>query len=198
MNWQDAVRIHRIPKLYEEASLSNASLIPPGIVKIGKEWVRLNERPSLFLYGTTGCGKTYFLISLFRGVLASYSCPFPMIYIKSTSLDRNLLDASRGSVLDSCGYQTSEDHLLNIYSETQILFIDDLGSESSSERVRRQYGVIIDTRISNKLPTVYTSNIPPEEIEKLYGDRTASRLQLATNIQFPCVDHRKHLNWART
>lgn len=194
MKWEEAIRIYRIPKLYQNASLENATLIPSAIVKIGKEWVYLKQRPSLFLYGTTGCGKTYFLISLLRGILESYKNPFPVIYEKSTCMDRTLLDATRGDILDSCGYSRTEESLLDLYSETQILFLDDLGSESQSERVRRQYGVIVDNRMSNDLPTVYTSNLSPDEITRVYGDRTASRLELATRIQFPCSDHRKHLN----
>ena len=77
------------------------------------------------------------------------------------------------------------------YCEVPVLFIDDLGTEKDSDRVRQQYGKIIDERVGNELPTVYTSNLDLDHIGKTLGDRIASRLQVSYQIKFPDRDLRK-------
>jgi DNA replication protein DnaC len=83
--------------------------------------------------------------------------------------------------------------LLDRYSEIPILFIDDIGSESNKDRIREQYCHIIDERVGNKMPTIYSSNFSIEQIAETLGDRIASRLYVSYQIQFPPGDKRKRL-----
>ena len=71
--------------------------------------------------------------------------------------------------------------------------LDDLGVEKPSERIIKQYYNIIDRRLNNLLPTIFTSNFSIEKIGNNLGDRIASRLEMAIEIKFPKKDLRKEL-----
>jgi DNA replication protein DnaC len=198
MSWQDAVKKYRIQREYHDASLANAKLIPPSIIQQGLDWLKEPPRCSLFLHGNAGSGKTYYMTALLRGLLEKIRSPQTVVvYDKSVYIDKNLHRASMGEYQSENGWSISEESLLRTYSEVSYLFIDDLGVECDSERVRRQYTTFLDERFSNHLPTICTSNLTPEELGKTLGDRVASRMNLAKRIEFPPHDHRKHLNRGR-
>ena len=155
-------------------------MIPKGIVELGRRWVSNPKRPSLYLFGNTGSGKTHFATSLFREMVErGYGW---IIFKKSDDLDDELLSAIENKHEKTC---------LSKYCEVPLLFIDDLGVERAGDRVIRQYYKIIDKRIGEGLTTVITSNAPKDKLDM--GDRISSRLELFLSIEFPKVDIRKQL-----
>lgn len=58
----------------------------------------------------------------------------------------------------------------------KLLIIDDIGSEKFTEWVRERLVSIINTRVSNGLSTIYTSNLSPEELKEGLEERIASRI----------------------
>lgn len=66
--------------------------------------------------------------------------------------------------------------LLTKSSTTRLLIIDDIGAERVTDWVRERMVSIINTRVSNNLTTIYTSNLSPEELRGELGDRIASRV----------------------
>lgn len=54
--------------------------------------------------------------------------------------------------------------------------MDDLGVEASSNYVTATIYSVIDTRIITKKPTIISSNLSLQELEKRYGARLASRM----------------------
>jgi DNA replication protein DnaC len=58
----------------------------------------------------------------------------------------------------------------------KLLIIDDIGAERVTEWVRERMVSIINTRSSNGLCTIYTSNLSPKELTEELGDRIASRV----------------------
>ena len=59
---------------------------------------------------------------------------------------------------------------------TDILFLDDLGTEKASDWVKEQLYMVINERYSWNRPIVITTNLEMSEIAESYGDRFASRL----------------------
>lgn len=180
ISWQRACVKSGIQGIYHNASLDNCPMLPIGIVEIGKKWVKASNRPSLYLHGNTGSGKTYFSTALYRA-LVEQQHPW-VIYVKSYDLDEELLTAIE---------EKQEKSRIMKYCEVPILFIDDLGVERPSERMLRQYFSIIDKRVGDRLITVITSNIPRDQLP--LGDRVISRLEHFYAIEFPKKDNRKNL-----
>ena len=179
--WTEAVLKSEIRGLYQNASLENCPLIPSAIVELGKRWVKAEKKPSLYLYGNTGSGKTYFSTAIYRHLVES-GCPW-VIFVRSHDLDDELLTAIE---------EKQEKTRMMKYFEVPVLFIDDLGVERPSDRVIRQYYSIIDRRVGDGLKTIITSNVPREDLP--LGDRIISRLELFYAVEFPKKDIRKTLN----
>ena len=191
MNWEEAIKFYDIPKRYHQAKLETATLLPKEAIDLGIRWLRAPVKPSLFLQGNAGSGKTYFLISLLRHLVDSkgpYVC-----YQKSEKMDRELLDVSMGRLFNPYGYQVHESQLIDRFTQADILFVDDIGTEGDNDRTRKQYYTIIDERVSNQMPTVYTSNLTLEQIGKTLGDRIASRIGCSYIFEFPAVDLRRKI-----
>lgn len=178
--WQEACELQEIPAKYRNCCLKNCNLIPKGIVAIGRSWVENPKRPSLYLFGNTGSGKTHFAISLFREMIDK---GFRwVIFKRSDDLDDELLSSIENKHERTC---------LEKYCQVPLLFIDDLGVERSGERIVRQYYKILDKRIGEGLTTVITSNVSKDKLNM--GDRISSRLELFLSVEFPKVDVRKQL-----
>lgn len=60
--------------------------------------------------------------------------------------------------------------------DSDLLIIDDLGSESTNTLIVEQIFAILDSRINNNKKTMICSNLTFEQITKRYGERPASRL----------------------
>lgn len=52
-----------------------------------------------------------------------------------------------------------------------FLVIDDIGVREGSEAFNMDFLDLVDHRVSNKLPTVYTSNVPIEDIRDMYDEK---------------------------
>lgn len=185
MNWEECVKNWNIGRMYQNATLERVKNIHPHLAKLGETWLAKSGRPPLFLSGSPGSGKTFFMISLVRHLVIQAeekSENHGVIYISSLDLDNELLDAS---------LEHQEKFKLNKYCEVPLLFIDDLGVERDAARTIKQYYAIIDARMNNYRCTVFTSNLSLETIGINLGDRIASRLNFFTEIKFPSRDLRK-------
>src|SRR5207248_2271319 len=104
-----------------------------------------------------------------------------ILFVTSTQIDVELLQAIENG---------QEVVKIQKYKEVPFLFIDDLGTERSSERIVRQYYQIIDHRQSNMMSTIYSSNLTIEQLKDVLGDRTYSRMKLSYQLKFPDEDLR--------
>lgn len=102
-------------------------------------------------------------------------------YYTSTFLDSKLLDAI------TTGSDKGE---IDLISKEDLLFIDDFGRETKSDRVKRQYFEIINQRYSEELPTILTSNFNPLEIGEMLDPAIASRIEEWQILEFTGPDLR--------
>jgi len=66
---------------------------------------------------------------------------------------------------------------LEMMIRVKVLFFDDLwASENISEAQKTKLKFILDEREKNKLITIYSSNLSPENFENLYWQRIKSRI----------------------
>jgi DNA replication protein DnaC len=61
-----------------------------------------------------------------------------------------------------------------------LLVLDDLGAERTTEWVRDQLGILMHQRWANKKPVLVTSNLPLDSYRNTLGERAHSRLKAMT------------------
>lgn len=169
------------------ASFDSQCLLDPTLLDWGRAWLTSKNKSSLILQGNSGCGKTFFSIALlkeFWGLLQ----PYPFIIFKiSSQLDFQLLSAVMGKS------DRDADSIIKMCSESTLFILDDLGVETSSERVQRQYFEIFNARYTQNRLTVLSTNCSICELRNKFGERFYSRLKSFKLVKFPEVDFREKL-----
>lgn len=128
----------------------------------------------LYIWGkSTGSGKT------------SWACKIVSHYFRKVAFDTGLENEGLYIFLPSFledlrDYYDNKDpdfeQVLSMVKGCKLLIIDDIGAERVTEWVRERMVSIINTRVSNNLATIYTSNLSPEELKEELGDRISSRV----------------------
>ena len=126
------------------------------------------DKNLIFIAGNTGVGKTHLikcmaneLINLNHVVLLTSSFAMHQDFVKSYST-RDLDEKSS---------------LLDRYLNSEVLFIDDLGTELRQPNITINYLYqVINERKMNRLPTIITSNLDLYELKDYYDERISSRI----------------------
>jgi len=123
---------------------------------------------SILLMGGTGLGKTHLSSAVARGAIERGGDVF---YTGAIDLFSTFeTDRFRSS------YSHEPNELIERYFECDLLIIDDLGTEMINQfSVSTLYNLIND-RLLRKKPTVISTNLSKEDIQKKYTDRITSRL----------------------
>jgi DNA replication protein DnaC len=118
------------------------------------------------LYGPTGAGKSYRAIREMQTALrAGASAKFisiPRFIEESREVERTSQEERRA--------------LLRAAARCRYAVLDDLGAEKVTDFAGEALYLLIDGRLSKALPTVVTSNLSPDEIARVHGDRIISRI----------------------
>ena len=135
---------------------------------------RVQEGKGLYIWGkSTGSGKT------------SWACKIMSHYFRKICFDTGLeneglyifLPTFLEDLRDNYDNKDPEfEQVLSMVKGCKLLIIDDIGAERVTEWVRERMVSIINTRVSNNLATIYTSNLSPEELKEELGDRISSRV----------------------
>ena len=120
----------------------------------------------ILLFGLPGRGKSHLIAALSKKwIEADLTVAF-----QSTSVLIGLLRR---------GYDDDvfDERLQMVSSQAQILVLDDLGAEKRTEWSEEKIYMIVDTRLSAKLPLFVTTNLTEQELEVRYHPRIVSRLR---------------------
>ncbi|MDE5885568.1 MAG: ATP-binding protein [Oscillospiraceae bacterium] len=141
------------------------------------------DSQSMLFWGKAGTGKTHLSLSIVTEVLKK---GYDVIY-DSTG---NLLSKVESEHFRS--HDTPETDTLQLLLDTDLLVLDDLGTEFQSSFSLSTIYTIINTRINKHLPTIISTNLEADEITAIYQTRITSRLfTVYKTIQFVNVDIRK-------
>lgn len=166
MSWDIFCELYQVGARYRNAHIGKCDKLPEHLIDEGIEWCK--KPKSLLIHGSSGRGKTYLTYCLLREAMRLYGL-HQIRWVKSKALDDQILQAFSQ-------YGTTTDTIRK-FSEINLLFIDDFGVDRGSERTERDYYELIDNRWEHMKPTVITTNLTPEIIEKTYGSRIFSRLK---------------------
>jgi len=154
------------PAKFRSARLDNCKNVPAECVDYGMEWAKNPQ--SIFIHGPVGVGKTHYAFALIWEMMLTQRARFWPVYHTSPRLDSLLLK----NLLDAGDMQ-----ILNTLAEADLLFIDDLGRETRSDRIKRQYFEIFDNRYTSGLPTIITSNLNLDVLSSNLDEAITSRFQ---------------------
>jgi DNA replication protein DnaC len=95
--------------------------------------------------------------------------------------------------------RSTESQVVRPVMDAELLVLDDLGAEKTSERVEETLNLIVNTRYNQRRATIFTSNYPvmedltdPDNLVVRVGYRMWSRLhEMCEFIELKSVDYRE-------
>jgi DNA replication protein DnaC len=164
-----------IPRKYRGVSFDRPPVteIAPAITSAVRRYVNriddnLESGRGLWLCGSVGTGKTTLAMLASRHALeagrsvAIYSLPRLLAQIRTTFDD----DAGNTYV-----------GLLDRLTAVDLLHIDDVGAEKTSEWVLEQLYAIVNARYEDERSIIITTNLERDELAAQINERTVSRLE---------------------
>lgn len=179
-NFNGADEVKKVLKAYSDGFIRN--IVTMGLTDVD---YGLDGYPgSVLLTGKTGCGKTHLAVSIVRELVLR-SCDVRCKFITAPEL----LFEIRATF--NSKNEVTEDEIINKYSSCELLILDDLGAEKTSDFSMQTLYLIIDRRNRNLKPTIVTTNLSLAEIEEKIDARIASRLADMKVIKLNMPDYRK-------
>ena len=151
-----------MPKEIMQATFKNIDLTDPNRSEAIMKSLDFVERyragepiKGLYFYGKFGVGKTYLLGALANELAIKKNVASLIVY--APEFFREMKQSIQDNTLQE---------KIDVVKEAPILMLDDIGAESMSSWIRDDVlGVILQYRMMEKLPTMYTSNKTLDELE---------------------------------
>lgn len=135
---------------------------------------------SILIFGNTGLGKTHLSLAVANKVLEK---GYSVIYDSAINILREIEKEHFNRVYGS--------EMTDLVMQTDLLILDDLGTEQTTPFYTSTIYNIINTRLNRNIPTIISTNLSYENIQKRYDERVVSRITTQyKNIQFSGTDIR--------
>jgi DNA replication protein DnaC len=185
-----------IPKRYLHCSIANFTAYNESLERAAAQARRIVDafpivERGLFLEGQPGVGKTHLAVAVLKAVIEA-SGARGLFYDT-----RDLLRVIRSTYDPSI--RTTELEVLSPVMTADLLVLDDLGAEKTSEWVEETMNLIVNTRYNERKLTIFTSNYPdipddtePNALVARIGHRMRSRLhEMCEFVALDAADYRE-------
>jgi len=144
----------------------------------------VDEKKGLIYFGTVGTGKTHLSAAITNYILDTHKIPVKFGSITS------LLNSIKATYSD--GSKETEHNIIKELSSVDLLIIDDLGKEKPTDWTISILYTIINNRYEDYKPTIVTTNLTINNLEKNIGEAAMSRLiEMCDFVKMNGVDYRK-------
>lgn len=169
----ELVRRTAIPTRYRDANLLGCTAEQSSAYASGAAFVehfdgRTKSGAGMLLWGDVGTGKTHLACAIANALIAQLR---PVLYC--TALEAVMLIKATWKRTDD---GMSEYDVYARFGDPQLLIIDEIGVQMGSDFERMVLTSIADIRSRNCLPTIVISNLCPDDIYALLGERMFDRL----------------------
>lgn len=181
------IDIESFPQFNDDYTVFDDKKLVKAIYDTMKKYIDELDKSSIdtfLIMGDTGVGKTHLL-----QCMTSYSLSKNMLikYVSAFNFNQDMLKYH-------CAKLEEKEEILSPYLNSDIVFIDDLGTENKINNVTNEYlYLIINDRMQSHKKTIITTNLDFEQIQETYGERIFSRLmhkKYSKKINFPGTDLR--------
>jgi DNA replication protein DnaC len=145
----------------------------------------------IFFEGPPGVGKTHLAVAVLKRVISTFG-------VRGLFYDtRDLLKVIRSTY--NPAIRTTEIDILRPVMHDDLLVLDDLGAEKTSEWVEETMNLIVNARYNERRTTIFTSNYPdipddtdPNSLLVRIGSRMRSRLhEMCEFVSLDAADYRE-------
>ncbi|MBQ8584569.1 MAG: ATP-binding protein [Clostridia bacterium] len=139
-------------------------------LSVAKSYVKNfpKKKDNLLLIGKTGTGKTHVSTAIAREIISmGYDVVYDSTHNIITDFEADKFRSGYGA-----GYQPKSEK----YLECDLLIIDDLGTEFSSQFTVSCLYNLLNTRLNRGLATIISTNLSADELARKYEDRIYSRI----------------------
>ncbi|MDR9792736.1 ATP-binding protein [Aeribacillus pallidus] len=171
------------PKIYE--------ILDKYAATFGRQFEEIGDRiKSVYMWSKSpGTGKTTTAAALLNDWLVAH-------YLGSLKRNRQILqrpayfldvnewqtlynEFNRSHVPEDIAERASREYYRQLQAAKQAPFavLDDIGVRQATEGFRGDLHAIINHRVTNGLPTVYTSNLPIEDMARIFDERLYDRMR---------------------
>ena len=127
------------------------------------------ESGNLLLYGNTGVGKTFLTNCIAKELLDK---SYTVVYLASVKL----FDILETNKFDKEISRTEKEASLSYILASDLLIIDDLGTELNNSFTSSQLYHCIDTRLTRHCSTIISTNLSFDDLREHYSERIFSRI----------------------
>lgn len=138
------------------------------------------DSENILIFGETGLGKTHLSLAVANKVLEK---GYSVVYDSTINILHEIEK-------EHFSYEHSSE-MTDLVMKTDLLILDDLGTEYLTPFYSSTIYNIINTRLNFKKPTIISTNLTHEEIQERYDERVVSRITTQyKNMQFLGTDVR--------
>lgn len=161
-----------IPKRFENASFDNYVVTIPKqnqMLDVCKQFLtNFQSSIGLIFIGKSGTGKNHIAVSLIKHII--FEEQKTGLIIKASKIVRSIKETWNG-----CGMKESQ--VINEYTSTDLLVIDEIGVQYGAPFGKKILSEIIDDRYEDKKPTILITNHTLKELSEILNDPSVDRFK---------------------